>query len=52
MCRGFLIYVVLEELFKKFQACVLESALKFGRTWHGRGQQMGGNTVSHSCEIH
>jgi len=51
MRRGFLIYVVLEELFKKFRACVLESALKFGRTWRSRGQQMGGNTVSHSRDV-
>ena len=32
--------MVLEELFKKLRACVLESALKFGRTWRGRGWEV------------
>ena len=41
MRRDFLIYVVLEELFKKFRMCVARSALKFEFRRHGMGRQIG-----------
>ena len=52
MRRDFLIYIVLEELFKKFQACVLRSAVKFKFRWQDMAHKMGGNAVSHSRDVH